>query len=188
MSIKTDKQSMRAELAAIRDAIPDSQREEAAARVAERLADACEGKGIVMVFLSFRSELPTLSILERLGEKGHELAVPHLEGTEIRSVAYEPGEPLGAARWGIPEPADLRPIDAKTIDAIAAPGLGFDRRGYRLGYGGGYYDRMFTRTRPDCLRAGIGFHVQVVEAIPHGSRDQRLDLVLTERETISCNR
>lgn len=188
MSTKTEKTALRVELAAVRDAIPVEERDAAAALVGERLVAASEGRLTVMVFLSFRSELPTLPILEQLRAAGHLLAVPHLDGTEIRPVAYEPGEPLGAARWQIPEPVDLRPIDAKTIDAVAAPGLGFDRRGYRLGYGGGFYDRLFTRTRPDCLRTGIGFHVQVVEAIPHTSHDRLLDVVLTELETISCNR
>jgi len=188
MSTRTDKQAMRVELTTVRDAIPAEQRDEAAAKVAERLTHACRGRGIVMVFLSFRSELPTLPILERLGEAGHSLAVPHLVGTEIRPVGYLPGEPLASARWDIPEPSELRPVDPKQIDVVASPGLGFDRQGYRLGYGGGFYDRLFTRTRPDCLRVGIGFHVQLVEAVPHSSGDQPLDLVLTEMETIACTR
>lgn len=179
---------MRERLAAVRDAIPADEREEAAARVTERLVVACEGLGVVMVFLSIRSELPTLGILERLAREGHELAVPHLDGADIQPVAYEPGERLGAATWDIPEPADLRPVDPKTLDVVAAPGLGFDRSGYRIGYGGGFYDRLLTRTRRDCLRIGVGFHAQLVEVVPHGPNDQRLDMVLTERETIACTR
>lgn len=177
---------MRERLTAIRDAIPADEREEAAARVTERLVVACEGLGVVMVFLSIRSELPTLGILERLGREGHQLAVPHLDGAEISPVAYEPGERMGGATWDIPEPVDLRPVDPKTLDAVATPGLGFDRRGFRIGYGGGFYDRLLTRTRRDCLRIGVGFHVQLVEVVPHGPNDQPLNLVLTEHESIFC--
>lgn len=188
MSLKIEKQALREELTALRDAIPADERAEAAARITERLVVACEGLGAVMVFLSIRSEVPTQGILERLGREGHRLAVPHLDGTEIRPVAYLPGENLTSATWGIPEPADLRPVDPKSLDVVAAPGLGFDREGSRIGYGGGFYDRLFIRTRPDCLRVGIGFHTQLAESVPHGSKDQAIDLIITESETVVCNR
>jgi 5-formyltetrahydrofolate cyclo-ligase len=69
---------------------------------------------------------------------------------------------------------------------VLAPGLAFDRRGNRLGYGGGYFDGFLARCPPDAARVGIGFHVQVVDAVPHGDADQPLDLLVTELETIAC--
>jgi 5-formyltetrahydrofolate cyclo-ligase len=67
--------------------------------------------------------------------------------------------------------------------------VAFDRSGRRVGYGGGFYDRFFPRTRPDAFRAGIGFGAQIVDGeLPGGDFDQRLDAVVTESETVRCRR
>ena len=70
---------------------------------------------------------------------------------------------------------------------MATPAVAFDRQGRRVGYGGGFYDRFFPRTRPDAFRVGIGFGVQLVDGeLPGGSFDLRVDVVVTESETVRC--
>jgi 5-formyltetrahydrofolate cyclo-ligase len=186
MGLREDKAALRDRLRAVRDAIPPEEREAAVPKIAERLVMATAGYGTVMGFLAFGSELPTFPLLTRLAQEGHDLVVPHIADGGLTPVAYDSGEPLAEAVWGIPEPARLRPVDPLTIDAVFAPGLGFDRGGFRIGYGGGFYDRLFTRLRADVLRVGVGFHPQVVPEVPHGEGDERLDLILTEVETIRC--
>jgi 5-formyltetrahydrofolate cyclo-ligase len=92
---------------------------------------------------------------------------------------------LRKGAYGLREPADLCPLCAlEELDIVVTPGLGFDRRGYRLGYGEGYYDRCLAGLRPQCLTIGLAFACQVVPLLPSGPLDQPVDLILTEEETI----
>lgn len=186
MSLRAEKDALRLVLRAIRDAIPEPERSAMGLNIAERVQAAVDGRGLVFIFLSFGSEVPTDPICARLAAGGHALAVPHIDAGELAPVEYTPGEATSAGVWGIREPATLRPVDPGDIDAILAPGLGFDRDGFRIGYGGGYYDRLLKRCRPDALRIGIGFHAQIVPAVPHDGSDEPLHLIATELETVTC--
>jgi 5-formyltetrahydrofolate cyclo-ligase len=94
------------------------------------------------------------------------------------------GEPLSAGVWGIrepePEAAEVEP------DILLVPLLAFDRAGSRIGYGGGYYDRTIAqlRGRKAVVAVGLAFAAQEVSAVPITQGDERLNLVLTEREVI----
>lgn len=186
MTLRAEKDALRARMRELRDAIPDSERAERGLAVAERVLRAVESRRLVFIFLSFGSEVPTDPICERLAAAGHALAVPHIDGGELTPVGYEPQEATTSAVWGIREPAVLRPIDPDEIDAVVAPGLAFGRDGFRVGYGGGFYDRLLRRCRPDVLRAGICFQEQAVPEVPHDPNDEPLYLILTDTETIAC--
>ena len=104
----------------------------------------------------------------------------------MRAFAF--GDTLASGVWGIREPKP----DAPEVfpEVLLVPLLAFDRRGNRIGYGGGYYDLTITalRARQPILAAGIAFAEQEQKKVPAGPRDARLDLVLTEREVIHCGR
>ena len=187
--LKREKAQMRASIAAARDAIPPSERQTKGLVIADTLVDLLAGRGRVMVFRSFRSEVPTGPIAERLAAEGHPLALPHLErpdggGADVVPVEWEPGESLVVGTFDIEEPADLRRLDPIVIDAVLVPGLAFDRAGYRVGYGGGFYDRFLPKLRSDADRVAIGFHEQLVDAVPHGTIDEPVDLLVTDREVL----
>lgn len=95
-------------------------------------------------------------------------------------------EPPRATGSGPAEPQRRTPVTPEAIDVVIVPGLAFDRSGFRLGYGGGHYDRFLRRLPDRSLRVGLAFHSQVVDRVPRGSGDERLHLVLTDRETIDC--
>lgn len=184
--LKRAKQELRESLREMRDAIPEDERAQMSALIEERLIQTVIHAGTVMIFLSFRSEVDTSATAETLLREGHYVAVPWLEGGEITPVAYRFGEELAPGAYGILEPVRHEPIDPAALDAVVAPGLGFDRSGRRIGYGGGYYDRLLRRVRPDVTRAGIAFHQQVIKEVPADRTDQLLDLVVTDEETITC--
>ena len=186
MSLRAEKSALRARMRELRDAIPGGERSEMGLKVTERVLRAVEDRRLVFIFLSFGSEVPTDPICDRLEAAGHILAVPHIDQGELIPVEYEPGEATNPAVWGIREPSVLRTIDPAAIDAVVAPGLAFDRNGFRAGYGGGFYDRLLRRCRDDALRAGICFSQQVVPDVPHDRNDEPLSLVLTDLETIAC--
>jgi 5-formyltetrahydrofolate cyclo-ligase len=97
---------------------------------------------------------------------------------------------IATNRLGIPEPADTdASLAPDALDVVLVPLLGFDRRGHRLGFGGGYYDRSFAFLRDverpaKPLLVGIGYALQEVERVPHEDWDVPLDYVATERELI----
>jgi 5-formyltetrahydrofolate cyclo-ligase len=137
-------------------------------------------------------ELPLLGLTAGLRGRGQIYCLPIVEsGRRLRFAPWQPGQPIATNRYGIPEPdtpasARLQPQD---IDLVLVPLLGFDRRGYRLGFGGGYYDRSFDflRERTDVgkpVLVGVGYARQELESIEPMPWDVRLDYVATERELI----
>jgi 5-formyltetrahydrofolate cyclo-ligase len=137
-------------------------------------------------FFPFGNEIDVMPLLARLRAAGHEIALP---------VVTPRGEPLIFRRWrahdetacgpfGIRQPRDEAPVLAP--DLLLVPLLAFDRRGRRLGYGGGYYDRTLTALRADGtpLAVGVAYAAQEVDAVPAAAYDQPLDWVVTEREAI----
>jgi 5-formyltetrahydrofolate cyclo-ligase len=137
-------------------------------------------------------ELPLLALMPGLRQRGQDWHLPVLGPDRVlRFAPWQPGEEIETNRYGIPEPRDglRRALNADEVDVVLVPLLGFDRRGHRLGFGGGWYDRSFAflhgRTgvgRP--LLVGVGYAMQEVERLPVEPWDVRLDYVATERELI----
>jgi 5-formyltetrahydrofolate cyclo-ligase len=174
----------------VRAAIPDGERKARAAGVLERLLAlprVAEASG-VMLFASFGSELPTATFAAALRERGARTYLPYLSGGRIEAAEVDPDRPgaLVASSYGPREPADRTPAPPGALDVVVVPGLAFDRHGHRVGYGGGYYDAFLRRLGPGPLRVGVGFHEQVVDEVPHGAGDERVHVLVTDRDTISC--
>lgn len=186
--LRAEKAQVRASMRALRDAMPAEERARLSDRIAARLRDLLDrlAPRTVMVFSSFGSEVSTQGIIEALLEAGRRVALPAVAGHEMRAAPFRFGDPLQTARYGAAEPASAAEVPPDAIDVIVVPGLAFDRRGYRVGYGRGYYDRFLVRTRPDAPRIGIAFDAQVVEAVPHGDADQPVDAIVTEVEVVCC--
>jgi 5-formyltetrahydrofolate cyclo-ligase len=134
----------------------------------------------VMAFSSFGSEVDTGPIIERLERDGRRVALPRVEGRDIVAVAYRSGDRVSPTSFGALEPADGERVAPEEIDVVIVPGLAFDRSGHRVGYGRGFYDRFLAAVRPDALTVGICFSVQLMDQVPQGRDDRRVDLVVTE--------
>jgi 5-formyltetrahydrofolate cyclo-ligase len=187
-ALRAAKRELRARVRALRDAIPEEERRTMGRALEARLFSLPElaRAGTVLVFSSFGSEVPTAGIVERLARQGRRVALPRVAGGEIEARTYRPGDPLVRAPFGALEPAGGEVVPPEDLDVAIVPGLAFCRHGYRVGYGGGYFDRFLPRTRPDALRVGICFHVQLVEEVPHGPGDVPVDAVVTDREVVRC--
>ncbi len=136
--------------------------------------------------MPMKTEINPLPMMRMLAEVGMALALPVVagRGKPLIMRAWLWGEPLGSGVWGIREPKpEAQQVDP---DILLVPLLAFDRTGYRLGYGGGYYDLTIAglRARKTVTAVGIAFSTQEVPKVPTTPRDARLDLVLTEREVI----
>jgi 5-formyltetrahydrofolate cyclo-ligase len=185
--LKKAKRRVRAEIRALRDAIPERRREQLGETITQRFLALPElgGAHTVMAFWSFGSEVPTEGLLRRLHARGLRVALPRIVDGELEPRTYEPGDPVTIASFGAGEPSDGSTLDPAEIDVVITPGVAFDRRGGRIGYGGGYYDRFSRRLREDALRAAICFGPQLVEGpIPGGSFDRPVHLIVTESEIV----
>jgi len=181
------KTALRRATLARRDALPPAERMAAALAIAERGLPVKVTPGtVVSGFSPLKSEISPLPLLRRLADAGASLALPVVvgRGQPLVMRAWSFGAPLVSGVWGIREPA----ADAPELnpDILIVPLLAFDRRGHRIGYGAGYYDMTIARLRAikPVTAIGIAFGSQEIAAVPATPRDARLDLVLTERETI----
>jgi 5-formyltetrahydrofolate cyclo-ligase len=188
-TIGEQKSALRRDALARREALSREQRAAAVEAVAARAFPVPVQAGtIVSGFMPIKSEFNPLPLMKKLAAAGAELALPVVAGRGKPLVmrAWDFGAPLAAGVWGIREP---KPDSAEVApDILLVPLLAFDRRGFRLGYGAGYYDMTIAalRARKPVTAVGLAFAAQEVEAIPTTPRDARLDLVLTEREVIDC--
>lgn len=144
---------------------------------------------IVSGFSAIRDEIDPSALLAWLHSEGFRLALPVMEGKGMPLImrAWAPGDELQGVQWGIKEPLSDKP--AVDPDVLLVPLLAFDAHGYRLGYGGGFYDRTIARLRKSkpVVTVGIAYDELKVDAVPHESYDQRLDWVLTPSGPMKCS-
>jgi 5-formyltetrahydrofolate cyclo-ligase len=149
-----------------------------------------EGFASVSGFYPYQAEINVLPLLARLGSEGWRTALPIVmaKGAPLTFRAWAPGEPTGRGIWDIHIPldsaAELQP------DVLLVPMLAFDRRGYRLGYGGGFYDRTLAELRKlkPVVAIGVAYALQEMDEIPAAPYDEPLDWILTERGVIEPKR
>lgn len=109
--------------------------------------------------------------------------------SRLRFAPVRAGTPLRRNRFGIPEPRGVRTVPGWSLDVVLLPLVGFDRRGGRLGMGGGFYDRTFDPQRPRPARPrliGLAHAVQEVDALPMAAHDVPLDAIVSDRTLIDC--
>ncbi len=138
--------------------------------------------GAVSGFTAFRTEIDVIPLLARLAGDGWATALPVVaaDGAPLSFRRWTPGEPTVPGRFGIPVPHAAS--DELLPDVLLVPMLAFDRAGFRLGYGGGFYDRTvaWLRQVKPILAVGIAYAAQEVAAVPRGRYDQPLDWIVTE--------
>jgi 5-formyltetrahydrofolate cyclo-ligase len=137
--------------------------------------------GTIMLYQPIGAEMPVDRLVVAALGAGKRLALPRCEKRGVMHARLWDGSPASLERrtFGILEPLATAPVVApQELDLVVVPGVGFDRQGYRLGWGGGFYDRYLPPVRG--AKVGIAFGVQIVERLPHEEHDARLDGVVTE--------
>ena len=181
------KSELRQAALAKRDALPGPMRATAAETIAARPFPIPILPGaIVSGYSPLKSEINPLPLLRVLAQAGAKLALPVVagRGKPLTMRAWAFGAPLASGVWGIREP--LPDADEVFPDILLMPLAAFDRSGNRIGYGAGYYDMTLARLRAmkPIVAIGMAFAAQQIDKVPATARDERLDLVLTEREVI----
>ena len=141
-----------------------------------------------------QGELPLNLVMPPLVARGQQFLLPVIGADQqLRFARWQAGDAVQPNRYGIPEPvAPAELLEPFQLDLVLVPLLGFDRRGHRLGHGGGYYDRSFAflrgQARPtEPLLVGIGYAQQELPRIRAEAWDVALDFIATERELIDCH-
>jgi 5-formyltetrahydrofolate cyclo-ligase len=185
--IAAAKAELRREMIARREALPVASRVAAAETIAKRgLPVEVPVGAVVSGYSPLKSEISPVPLMKRLAETGAKLALPVVvkRGLPLTMRAWAFGEALGSGQWGIREPKAEAP--EVYPDFLIVPLAAFDRAGYRLGYGAGYYDMTIARLRAmkPIVAMGIAFAAQEIPKMPHDSYDEKLDFILTENEVI----
>jgi 5-formyltetrahydrofolate cyclo-ligase len=186
--LKQDKRALRRAVLAERDALSGTERAARSEAIAGRLLDLDEvaGAGAALAFWSFGSEVDTTALIDRLRSRGTTVALPRTRDGDIVPVVWTPGSSMTETSFGAREPVDGRVLEARELDLIVVPGVAFDRSCHRVGYGGGFYDRLLASTREGTAVIAIAFGVQVVDEVPTGPLDRPVDAIVTEDDVIRC--
>src|SRR3954447_4009680 len=182
-AVKRWRRAERERLIAQRQATPPDERRRLGALIETELrALIATRPGILGVYWPFRAEFDPRPLIDWAVASGRTVALPVVIDRKgpLEYRAWRPGETLVDGVWNIPVP-EKREIVIPAM--VLAPLVGFDRRSYRLGYGGGYFDRTLAALSPKPLAIGVGFEFQAIETIYPQSFDVPMDLLVTEVET-----
>ncbi|AIC15089.1 putative 5-formyltetrahydrofolate cyclo-ligase [Nitrososphaera viennensis EN76] len=124
------------------------------------------------------SEVRTALLIGIAKEQGKKVALPRTEGNDMRLYEYEPADKLVPGKFGIMEPAPKKRL-VERVDLLLVPGVAFDRKGCRIGYGKGYYDRFISEGGAS-FSMGLAYSIQIVDELPRGRFDRKLGALATE--------
>ena len=179
--IAGQKRRLRAQLNARRRQLTEAEQQKACLDAADRLVGlpAWDAAQVIASYFANAGELDPSRIDERARRAGKRVVYPRITGPgEMCFVQWQPGEPRHTNRYGIDEPAEGDPIPLETIDFFVVPLVACDSHGQRLGYGGGFYDRLLEKT--SAFSCGIGYTWQLLPTLPNERHDQPLDAFLSD--------
>ncbi|MGL6104719.1 5-formyltetrahydrofolate cyclo-ligase [Romboutsia sp.] len=155
--------------------------------------DCVKNAKIIMLYLDFNNEVQTTELVNKLLCLNKVVATPvtimdKRELVPCQITDLKEGIKIGA--YGIREPKeDCSPrVNIEDIDLVIVPAVAYDEDCYRLGYGGGFYDRFLNRLRDDSLTVGIAFDLQIFDTVPKESHDAQLDYIITESRVLTPSR
>jgi len=189
--LREAKLALRRLVLARRDALTPEFRAAASAAIAARLAALPEiaAASVVLLTLPFRSEWDTLGLVRAAIRAGQTVALPRVDPQARMLVLHalaDPDHDIAVGHQGIPEPLPDRPrVPYDAVDFVLVPGVAFDATGRRLGYGGGYYDRLLPLLRPGAARAAGAFELQLADIVPAAPHDIAVDMIVTESRTLA---
>lgn len=163
---------------------------QAGAAIATAIAARADFRGAdtVLLSVSFRSEWDTRSLVTAALAAGKIVGVPRVHAASRMLEACRVTDPdldLAPGFRGISEPLPhCAPVTLAAIDWVLVPGVAFDAGGHRIGYGGGYYDRLLPLLRPDARRVSGAFDLQIADRVPTAPHDVTVDAIVTELRTL----
>lgn len=187
------KKEIRKEARQLRDSLSTQEIRSKNAAIESKLWQLIQERNFesVMFYIAFGSEVRTQGCVSRAISSGIKTIVPVCsddgERQLLPSRLLDLDSEVEAGKFGIPEPKPefRRPFPPEEIDLVVVPGLAFDEKGHRIGYGGSYYDHFLVRC-PQALHVGMAYEIQIVEEISPSEWDVSVHKIITEDRVISC--
>ena len=186
-----DKAEIRKELLRRRDQIPPAVRHEKNRMIRERLLTLGEFRnaGTIFFYASFRTEVDTTELIKTALSLGKRVVLPKVDRDRHELLLYQISDfaELTPGYLGIPEPPfQEKQLSVLDVDLVIIPGAGFDVSGSRIGYGGGYYDRLLSGLQKYIPVIAPVFGEQIMDVIPSEPHDIRVQMIVTDSRVIQC--
>ena len=194
MKESLDKSALRKEFLGKRTDLTEADLAARSRAIQDRLMATNEFKkaGTIALYHPIRKEADTGALFRHARETGRVVLFPMVSDRKNRRLVFcrvESGSDLKPGNFGIMEPCDAgKMCGIETIDLFVVPGVAFDLRGRRLGYGHGYYDRVLEKRAKGSTAAGLAFDFQIIDKLPANKNDAIMDIVISEKRTITFNR
>ncbi|WP_206922060.1 5-formyltetrahydrofolate cyclo-ligase [Alicyclobacillus suci] len=198
LTVETEKEHLRQLLKRDRMSLTENERHRAQQAICASVLDFCAGYArsrqscddqplTIGLYAAVRGEVDVSACFAGLSALGWRIVYPRVRALGVMEMfAVDQAHHLVPGAYGILEPpADALPVQKEQLDILLVPGLGFTQDGWRLGYGGGYYDRYLAGALAVCT-IGIGFQRQVRAALPVATHDRRLNYLITEEGVVNC--
>jgi len=191
--LATLKREIRHQVLSRRDSLSTEERINLSRNICTNLLSLEEFKRakIVHFFMATKSEVITEDAVRRSLLLGKDVVVPVIDKKHRRLVLSKLSDydnELMIMHQGIhePKPEFIRHVNLNEVDLMVLPGVAFDKSGHRLGYGAGYYDRLLEAKHARPFLAALAFELQIVDMIPVGGHDVKVDMIITEDRVIRC--
>lgn len=188
-----DKNFMRKEVLHKRSSMTNDEIASKSSQIAQHLfnSDFYKSSKCIMAYLDFRNEVRTEDIIKKSLANNKDIIVPIsvVKTRElILSKLYDYDSELETGTYGILEPKKqfIRKVSHEAIDLVLIPGVAFDKRGFRVGYGAGYYDRFLSKLDNSIPKVALAFELQLVSHVNEGKYDIAVDYIVTENGIIKC--
>lgn len=189
---KDSKAAIRKQFLTKRDSLSPDERDKKSSHIRIRLLSLDEfiQARTCLLYASFRNEVATDPLIPLMLEQGRRVAFPITDRSSRQLLLYEIKngiDDLVVSTYGIREPRrdEHALIDPAEIDLFIVPGVAFDTLGTRLGFGGGYYDRLLSKV-PDKSIVALAFEIQIASQLPCEPFDIKMKKIITERRVIDC--
>lgn len=185
---------LRAQMLALRNSKSPSELEQLSSEITGRLVELSSVKEArtISTYLEIGSEVRTRGFVEWALGSGKRVIVPVVDRASKRLVFSElkAASELERGSYGIPEPKRefRRPVALERSDVVLVPGVAWDQRGFRIGYGAGFYDRSMNSLRTHVMAIGLAYEFQFVSDIPRSRYDRRVDRIVTEKRVIDTDK
>ena len=199
MTTQTRKQSLRQSIIAARQKMTAAERAALSRVITLRMLDLTSYKasGTVLAYMSFGAEFASGVFVQQALRDGKQVLLPRVNSQTKQLELFQVvdlQQDVAPGKWAIPEPLSARcrkVDDLERVDFILLPGVAFARDGSRLGYGGGFYDKLLARIAPafgDChpVLVAAAFSMQLANDLPQEATDRKVGWLITENEVIDC--
>jgi 5-formyltetrahydrofolate cyclo-ligase len=182
------KRELRTRMQSVRNVLPSSAHAERSARACERaiaLPEFARARNVAG-YVAMRKELDPRAVLERAAELGKLVLLPRVEEHGLAFCVHRAEDELVENGWGVLEPSEsAERVAIADIDFMLVPALALDLRGFRIGYGKSYYDRVIPQLAHG-RAVGFAYEFQLLAEVPNEAHDQKVHLIVTDARTVTA--